>query len=89
VQVRYVAGRTFELRDGVWTDQAYKPEMAALRIQWGSDAYFALPDALPQVKDCLALGDAVTVVIDGKALIVGKEGNDKMTADDIRKFFGK
>ena len=89
VQVRNVAGKTFELRDGVWTDQAFKPEMQSLKIMWGSDAYFALLDALPQAKDYLALGEALTVVLDGKALVVGKEGNDKMTADEIRKFFGK
>lgn len=88
-QVRHVAGKTFELHASAWIDQAFKPDMAALRIQWGSDAYFALLDALPQVKDYLALGDALTVVIEGKALVVGKEGSDKMTADDIRKFFGK
>jgi Ca-activated chloride channel family protein len=87
-QVRRVAGRTFELRDGAWLDQAYKPDMDTLRIQWGSDAYFALLDALPDVKDCLALGEAVTIVIDGKALAVGKEGRDRMTADEVRGFFG-
>ncbi len=88
-QVRRVAGRTFDLHDGAWVDQDYKADMDTLRIQWGSDAYFALLDALPDLKDCLTLGDAVTIVIDGKALVVGKEGKDTMTADEVRKFFGK
>ncbi len=88
-QVRRVAGRTFDLHDGAWVDQSYKADMDTLRIQWGSDAYFALLDALPDLKDCLTLGEAVTIAIDGKALVVGKEGKDSMTADEVRKFFGK
>jgi Ca-activated chloride channel family protein len=63
--------------------------MDTLRIQWGSDGYFALLDALPDLKDALALGDAVTIAIDGKALAVGKEGKEMMSATEIRQFFGK
>jgi len=88
-QVRRVAGKTFELRDGVWTDRDYEKEMGMLRIKWGSDAYFSVIDALPQVKDYLTLGEAVIVVIDGKALSVGREGREQIEAAEVRKFFGK
>jgi len=89
VPVRRVAGKTFDLTDDGWIDQDYRPEMPALKIKWGSDAYFAVLDALPQITDYLALGEKVTVVLDGKALIVGEEGIEQMTADQIREFFGK
>jgi Ca-activated chloride channel family protein len=87
--VRRVAGRTFVLAGGAHVDTDFAEGMEMLQVKWGSDAYFALWDALPELRDCLALGDSLVVVLEGKALIVSEEGREQMTADEIRAFFRK
>ncbi|MFW6189463.1 MAG: VIT and vWA domain-containing protein [Planctomycetota bacterium] len=87
--VKRVAGKTFQRREGAWVDTAYGEDMEALEVKWGSDAYFALLDALPEVKDYLAIGESVVVVVEGKALRVGEEGREQMSVEAIRAFFGR
>lgn len=88
-RLRRVGGRVFERQDGAWVDRVYRPDMDALQIVWGSDAYFAVLDALPKLKDSLSLGKEVTIVIDGKALIVGERGREQMSGEGIRAFFAR
>jgi len=84
-----VGSRTFLLVGGAYVDTAYQEKMDTLRIKWGSDAFFAALDAMPELKDCLALGERVVIVVKGKALIVSDEGREKMSAGEIRAFFAK
>ena len=42
---------------------------------------------MPELKKYLALGENVVVVIEGKALIVGEEGEEELTEEEIKKFF--
>jgi Ca-activated chloride channel family protein len=88
-RVQRVGGKTFLHIGGAYVDTAFTEEMDALTIKWGSDAYFAVLDAVPGVKDYLALGESLVVVISGKALIVADEGKEAMTADQIKAFFAK
>ncbi len=88
-RVQRVGDKTFLHIGGAYVDTAFTEEMDALTIKWGSDAYFAVLDAVPDVKDYLALGESLVVVISGKALIVADEGKEEMTADQIKAFFGK
>ncbi len=88
-RVQRVGEKTFLHIGGAYVDTDFTEEMDALKIKWGSDAYFAVLDALPNAKDYLALGESVVVVIEGKALIVADEGKEEMTADQIKAFFGK
>jgi Ca-activated chloride channel family protein len=87
--LRRAGERTFLSVGGTWVDTAFTADMKLLQLKWGSDAYFAVLDAMPELKDCLALGESVVVVIGGKALLVGDEGTDKMTVQEIRAFFEK
>jgi len=82
-----VAGKTFLLIDGAYVDTAFNEKMEVLQIKWGSDAYFAVLDAMRELKDYLALGESVVVVINDKALIISAEGKEQMTADEIKAFF--
>ena len=84
-----VGGRTFVNISGVFVDSDYEEGMDVLKLKWGSDAYFAALDAMPELKDYLALGESVVVVIDSKALVVADEGEEDMSADDIKAFFAK
>jgi Ca-activated chloride channel family protein len=66
--VRRVAGKTFYLRDGVWTDaefntEAHKPETA---LVFGSDEYFALLKREPRLAEFFSLGERVVVVYGGQ-----------------------
>jgi Ca-activated chloride channel family protein len=82
-----VADKTFLLIDGAYVDTAFNEKMEVLQIKWGSDAYFAVLDAMRELKDYLALGESVVVVINDKALIISAEGREQMTADEIKAFF--
>jgi Ca-activated chloride channel family protein len=66
--VRNVGGKTFYLRDGVWTDAEFKmdarlPETA---LTFGSDEYFALLKREPRLADFFSLGERVVVVYQGR-----------------------
>ncbi|MHC4480981.1 MAG: trypsin, partial [Planctomycetota bacterium] len=84
-----VHGKTFAEVGGAYVDTEFTAEMETLQLKWGSDAYFAALEALPELKDFLALGESVVVVIGEKALVVADDGEDEMTPEEIKAFFGK
>jgi len=67
-QIRRVAGRTFYLRDGVWTDSEFKAEskLPVVTLKFASDEYFNLIGQEPKIAECFALGQRVVVVWKGK-----------------------
>jgi Ca-activated chloride channel family protein len=64
--VRRVDGKTFYLRDGVWTDSEFKPDsrLPETTLSFGSDDYFALLKQKPRLANFFALG-RVLVVFEG------------------------
>lgn len=66
--VRNVAGKTFYLRDGVWTDAEFKADtrLPETALTFGSDEYFALLKREPRLSQYFALGERVVVVLDGR-----------------------
>jgi len=69
--VKHVGKKVFTLVDGRWTDSAFTKEMKTVTLTFGSEAYFKLLKDKPGLKDFLALGTKVTVVLeDGTALVV-------------------
>jgi hypothetical protein len=70
-----VGDKTFVLHDGVWTDTEFDPDkMAPQPVSFGSDDYFALVVARPELGRYFALGDHVVVVLEGTAYEV-REGD--------------
>jgi hypothetical protein len=65
-EVREVAGRTFLLRDGVWTDGEYDGKAETVKITYGSDAYFDLLGKGGDIGKFLALGTKVIFRFEGK-----------------------
>src|SRR5262249_9175597 len=67
-QIRRVAGKTFYLRDGVWTDSEFKAEakLPVVTLKFAGDAYFDLIGQEPKLAECFALGQRVVVVWKGK-----------------------
>ena len=72
--VRRVAGKTFYLIDGVWTDSEFKAEshLPETALVFGSDAYFALLKQYPKLGSYFALGERVVVVFEGRVYRVTK-----------------
>jgi Ca-activated chloride channel family protein len=67
-QMRQAAGKTFYLRDGVWTDSEFKAEdkLPVVTLKFASDEYFNLLGQEPKLADCFALDKRVLVVWKGK-----------------------
>jgi Ca-activated chloride channel family protein len=63
-QMRQVAGKTFYLRDGVWTDSEFKADARSpvVTLKFASDEYFNLIGQEPKLAECFALGQRVVVV---------------------------
>lgn len=66
--MKNAGGKTFYLRNGVWTDSELKagstlPETA---VKFGSDEYFTLLKQKPRLGDFFALGEQVVVVYEGR-----------------------
>jgi Ca-activated chloride channel family protein len=66
--MRKIAGKTFYLRDGVWTDADFKPDanLAETTLVFGSDAYFELLKRERKLAEYFALGERVVVVHKGR-----------------------
>src|SRR5262249_32339896 len=66
--MRQVAGKTFYLRDGVWTDSEFKADAKSpeVSLKFASEEYFKLINQLPKLADYFALGQRVVVVWQGK-----------------------
>lgn len=66
--MRQVAGKTFYLRDGVWTDSEFKADakLPEVSLKFASEEYFKLLNQTPKLADFFALGQRVTVVWQGK-----------------------
>lgn len=66
--VRVAGTRAFRWTDGVWVDTTYDGQtMAARRLPFLSDDYFALAQASPDLAAALALGPRVIVLAGGQA----------------------
>ncbi len=66
--VRSVGGKTFYLRDKVWTDSEFRAEaqLPETTLKFGSDEYFAVLKSKPRLAEFFSLGEQVIVVWEGK-----------------------
>lgn len=72
--IQTVAGKTFILQQGVWTDTTFEPDtMETQKVVFLSDDYFALLAAQPALSEFFALGDRVIVVYEDVAYEVVTE----------------
>ena len=75
--MRIAGGKTFYLREGVWTDADFKAGMKLPQtaVKFGSDDYFALLQQKPRLAAYFSLGEQVVVVLDGTVYRVNAAGN--------------
>ncbi len=79
-----IGDKTFLLRDGVWTDTQFDPsKMATKKIEFGSDAYFALGANNPDWGKYLALGSRVIVVLSGTPYEITDNGSGAWDAGAV------
>jgi Ca-activated chloride channel family protein len=76
--VKVVGDKTFVYRQGIWTDTIFDPsEQTSQQVGFGSETYFDLLAARPELGRYFALGDRVIVVLDGRAYeVVEGEGEN-------------
>jgi Ca-activated chloride channel homolog len=72
--VRRVAGKTFYLIDGVWTDAEFNPDarLPETVLAFGSDEYFALLKQKSVLGSYFSLGERVVVVLEGRIYRVNR-----------------
>ena len=65
--VQTVGGKTFHLREGVWTDTEIRADtrLPETAVTFGSEEYYALLTRVPALARYFALGQQVAVVVDG------------------------
>jgi Ca-activated chloride channel family protein len=68
VQMRRAGARIFQLIDGAWTDVRAVAEMKRVKVKPFSAAYFALAEALPGLREALAVGERIVVA--GRAIAI-------------------
>jgi len=69
--VRQVGDKTFTLQGETWVDTAFDAKkLKQESIKFGSDRYFKLLVERPEIARYLALGERVTVVVQGKAYAI-------------------
>ncbi len=84
VVIQSVADKTFLLRDGVWTDTQFDPsKMTTTKIEFNSDAYFALSTNNPDWGKYLALGSRVIVVMNGAPYEITDNGSGASDAGAV------
>jgi len=86
--VKHVGTRTFVLVNGVWTDSDCKDGMQSIKIKYASRAYFKLLDAKPEWKEIFLLGDKISFVVNGKCVIIGDEGVEDLTDEQVKELIG-
>ena len=87
---RYVRGRLFQLRSGVWRDSRFRAGMKVLKIKWMGAAYIRLLTLRPDLKRILALGDRVLIVVaKGRAIEVGPTGANKIPVSKLSSWVRK
>ncbi|MCX7840510.1 MAG: VWA domain-containing protein, partial [Anaerolineae bacterium] len=82
--LQMVGNKTFLFRNNVWTDTQFDPsKMTTKKIEFGSDAYFALITNNPEVGKYLALGTRVIFVINGIAYEITDTGSGATDASAV------
>ncbi len=86
---KWAAGRAFTWKQGRWVDSEYSGSMKTLEIGYATEAYFELLALVPELKDAMSLGTDVTIVVAGKAIVIGLKIEDSPSKSKIEKFLDK
>jgi Ca-activated chloride channel homolog len=82
--LKRAGNRIFAHRDGRWIDVSFKSGTKTIRIKPFSPAYFAVLDAIPDLRAAFAVGDKVLVSGTHVAVEVSPEGADSLGDAELR-----
>ncbi len=77
--VRRAGHRTFIMRDGVWTDTRHREGLRTVRVKPYSEAWFAVLDALPELRGAPGVGQGVIVSGRSVAVVVTSDGMERLS----------
>ena len=80
-----VGGRLFILRDSTWTDLGHGDSLRVVSIAPYSDAYFALLQALPDLREVAVLEPAVLVAGRHASIKIGAGGKTTFTPGELER----
>jgi len=83
--LRKEQGRTFVLRDGIWTDVRYQSSMKTVSVKPYSKAYFDLLSQLPELRGVFAIGDKLIAVGKSTAISVSDAGVNELSAAELSR----
>lgn len=83
--VQHVGARTFNLKNGVWTDAAVKKSTRVVKVRAFSKAYFALVNEIPDLKEALALGDKVAIAGRDVVIEIADDGVEGISDSDLKR----
>lgn len=81
---RRAANRMFVLRDSAWVDtRAVGANARRISVRAYSDAYFALMDRIPELREAFALGDRVEVRGRAVTIVLAADGVEQLAAREL------
>ena len=72
-EIRQIGKKAFFMRDSFWTDSEYNEGDPLVDVQYGSDYYFDLLSAFPEIGRYFALGKKVIVCCNGECYRISEE----------------
>jgi Ca-activated chloride channel family protein len=83
-RTRRAANRMFTLRDSTWVDtRAEASNGRRISVRAYSDAYFALMDSIPDLREAFALGDRVEVRGRAVTIVLAADGVDRLQPREV------
>ena len=82
-QLQQAGGRTFWKKDSAWVDSRWHDGMRVVKVKPYSTAYFALLNAVPDLRPAFAVGDAVRVAGRAVAVEVAADGVETLTDAEV------
>ena len=80
-----VGGRLYIMRDSTWTDLSHGDSLNVVSIAPYSEAYFALLQALPDIRDAAALEPAVLVAGKRASIKIGEGGKTRWNPGELER----
>lgn len=87
-QVRNMDNRTFFQQGANWVENNFTEGQNVLKVKNFSEAQFQLLERDPSLGKLMSLGGEVLLMINGNAVQIGNEGDEKLTGEQMRTLFG-
>jgi Ca-activated chloride channel homolog len=82
--IKRAGDHLFTHRNGRWTDASFKEGTKIVKIKPYTSAYFAVLDAMPELRAAFAVGDKVLVTGKRIAIEITPDGADTLGAAELR-----